>query len=322
MAKSPKNKTIVLTEEEKNYYSQKLLFQKDLFSLENIVNKTINADLFDVIDNLPDKFVDLMIIDPPYNLYKAFNTVKFSEMSIDNYSNWLDSWLKKLVRLLKDEASIYICGDWKTSTSIHLVGQKYFYVQNRITWERDKGRGALKNWKNNSEDIWFFTRSKKYTFNAEAVKHRRKVIAPYTDERKKPKDWEKTENGNFRLTYPSNLWNDITVPFWSMPENTEHPTQKPEKLIAKLILASSNEGDLVFDPFLGSGTTSVVAKKLNRRYLGVEKDFYFSCIAEKRLDLAENNKEIQGYLNGCFWERNTLNEILREKNEKNSNSTN
>jgi site-specific DNA-methyltransferase (adenine-specific) len=92
-----------------------------------------------------------------------------------------------------------------------------------------------------------------------------------------------------------------------MPENTEHPTQKPEKLIAKLILASCPEEGIVFDPFLGSGTTSVVAKKLNRHYCGVEINEYYSLLAEKRLLLAESNKNIQGYSDGVFWERNTLN---------------
>lgn len=94
---------------------------------------------------------------------------------------------------------------------------------------------------------------------------RRRVIAPYRLNGN-PKDWHESETGNFRDTAPSNFWDDISVPFWSMPENTDHPTQKPEKLIAKLVLASSEKGDLVFDPFLGSGTTSVVAKKLGRHY--------------------------------------------------------
>jgi site-specific DNA-methyltransferase (adenine-specific) len=91
-----------------------------------------------------------------------------------------------------------------------------------------------------------------------------------------------------------------------MPENTDHPTQKPEKLIAKLMLASSNPGDMVLDPFLGSGTTSVVAKKLGRRYLGIELDEIYCCLAEKRLELAEADSSIQGYHDGVFWERNSL----------------
>ncbi|MGB3137114.1 MAG: site-specific DNA-methyltransferase, partial [Nodosilinea sp.] len=98
----------------------------------------------------------------------------------------------------------------------------------------------------------------------------------------------------------------ITVPFWSMPENTDHPTQKPEKLIAKLILASSKADDVVLDPFLGSGTTSVVAKKLGRQYVGIEHDPDYCCLAEKRLALAAADSTIQGYSSGVFWERNTL----------------
>src|SRR6266566_301355 len=183
-------------------------------------------------------------------------------------------------------------------------------------WEREKGRGAMTNWKNCSEDIWFCTVSDEYVFNVEAVKLKRKVIAPYKDTNGNPKDWEQTENGDFRLTYPSNIWTDLTIPFWSMAENTDHPTQKPEKLLAKIILASSHPGQLVFDPFLGSGTTSVVAKKLGRRYVGVEIDEMYSCLAEKRLDLAEKDNSIQGYSQGVFWERNTLPEqrLIQQSN--------
>lgn len=108
------------------------------------------------------------------------------------------------------------------------------------------------------------------------------------------------------MTHPSNIWTDLTVPFWSMPENTDHPTQKPEKLLAKIILASSNPGDVVFDPFLGSGTTSVVARKLGRSFVGVEIDETYCCLAEKRLLMAASDRSIQGYRDGVFWERNSF----------------
>ena len=180
------------------------------------------------------------------------------------------------------------------------------HVQNRITWEREKGRGAKTNWKNNTEDIWFCTVGDDYHFDVDSVKLKRRVIAPYRTNNGEPKDWEEGENGNYRLTHPSNIWSDISVPFWSMPENTDHPTQKPEKLIAKLILASSRPHDLVFDPFLGSGTTAVVAKKLGRRFCGVELDRDYCCWALKRLKLAEVDRGIQGYSEGFFWERNSL----------------
>jgi len=303
--KASRNRTIVLSKEELNVFSGRIKKLTFPVSVDEIINSTIQQNIFDTIKYLPEKFIDLLIVDPPYNLDKVFNNLKFKEISIDKYSEWIDSFISKLIPCLKPEASIYFCGDWKSSTSIHLVLKKYFHVRNRITWEREKGRGAKTNWKNNSEDIWFATLSNKYTFNVEDVKLKRKVIAPYRDELRNPKDWQVESDGNYRLTYPANIMTDISVPFWSMPENTKHPTQKPEKLIAKLLLASSNVGDVVFDPFLGSGSTSVAAKKLNRKYIGVELDKEYACIAEKRLKLVDENNIIQGYEDGVFWERNS-----------------
>lgn len=303
-----RNKTITLSEKEIKHFKVKLYKPSQAAAHTEVENKIILGDLFQVIDYLPDNFVDLLFVDPPYNLTKNFNELNFKKRNHDEYEVWIDSWLSKLVRLLKPNASIYICGDWKSSSAIFNVGRKYFIPQNRITWEREKGRGAKTNWKNCLEDIWFFTKSKHYTFNVENVKMKRKVIAPYRDKSGRPKDWEENENGNYRITHPSNVWTDISIPFWSMAENTEHPTQKPEKLLAKIILASSNQGDIVFDPFLGSGTTAVAAKKLGRKYCGVEVDEYFCCLAEKRLELANKDKSIQGYSDGVFWERNTLKE--------------
>lgn len=266
---------------------------------------TIQGDCLDICKLLPPKFVDLLVLDPPYNLNKSFNGRKFAQRSVEAYTHWLDHVIGVLKPLLKQTASIYICGDWLSSASIFTVASSHFMVRNRITWEREKGRGSKTNWKNASEDIWFCTMSGSYTFNVDGVKLRRKVRAPYRHGDGTPKDWQATESGNFRDTHPSNLWTDITIPFWSMPENTDHPTQKSEKLIAKLILASSNPGDFVFDPFLGSGTTSVVAKKLGRRYLGIELDEEYSLLAERRLEIAETAPDVQGFSDNIFWERNT-----------------
>lgn len=300
------NKTLRLSKKEVQNYKTKLLKLETAYSAEQLTDKIINQDIFGAIKYLPDNFVDLLFIDPPYNLTKKFNDVSFKEMKNNEYEDWLESWLSKITLVLKENSSIYICGDWKSSAAIFKVGAKYFKVRNRITWEREKGRGANANWKNCSEDIWFFTNSNEYTFNVNKVKLRRKVLAPYRDEKRNPKDWGRNLDGNFRDTFPSNIWNDISVPFWSMPENTNHPTQKPEKLLAKIILASTNKGDLVFDPFIGSGTTAVVSKKLERKYVGIEVDELYCCLAEKRLELAEKDFRIQGYEDGVFWERNTL----------------
>lgn len=275
-------------------------------SLQDILDSTICQDLFTILPYLPSGGFDLIIADPPYNLTKTFNGNTFRKTDVGQYETWLTSWLPEMQRLLKPTGSIYVCGDWRSSTAIHRVLLGHFTIRNRISWEREKGRGARTNWKNNAEDIWFATCSGDYTFNVDTVKIKRRVIAPYTDKDGTPKDWENKAQGGYRMTYPSNIWTDITVPYWSMPENTDHPTQKPEKLVARIILASSNIGDVVFDPFVGSGTTSVVAKKLGRHYVGVDINRDFCCLAERRLELATTNRSIQGYTNGVFWERNTL----------------
>lgn len=305
-AKAPRNRTIELDNKQIALYAKRAIKLSVPVEAEAVTDKIILQDSLKAMNYLPEACVDLMIADPPYNLTKNFAGTTFKEMALKEYQKWLDRWLKKSVRILKPNASIYICSDWKTSIAIPEVAGKYFVLQNRISWEREKGRGSKNNWKNCLEDIWFFTKSETYTFNLDAVKIQRPVIAPYRDEKGLPKDWIDEGKSKFRYTHPSNIWTDISIPFWSMPENTPHPTQKPEKLIAKLILASSNEGDVVFDPFLGSGTTAVVAKKLGRRYIGIEREKEYAALAEKRLEMADENKEIQGFENGIFKARNQV----------------
>ncbi|GJQ61387.1 MAG: methyltransferase [Melioribacteraceae bacterium] len=316
-SRAPGNRTIVLSEDEIKTLSPKIIHTE---SLKNKIkpDTILCGDIFEAIKFVPENSVDLLFLDPPYNLSRKFESNVFNKTTEEKYTEWFDSWFKLLMPSLKDDASVYVCGDWKTSISIYQVIKNYLKVRNRITWEREKGRGAKTNFKNSHEDIWFATKSDNYTFNLDDIKMKRKVLAPYR-ENGKPKDWDESADGNFRLTHPSNFWNDISVPFWSMPENTDHPTQKPEKLVAKLILASTNENDVVFDPFLGSGTTAVVAKKLNRRYYGVELSEEYNMLSYKRLEMAENDTSIQGYFDGVFWERNTLSAQKKEKVDGKSN---
>ena len=280
------------------------LFDGVTVSHGQATNAVVHGDAFDVLPRLTEKSFDLLFADPPYNLAKNFGTNTFKKLTSDDYEQWLHSWLRLCVPLLTNTASVYVCGDWRSGSAIERVASRYFKLRNRITWEREKGRGAKMNWKNASEDIWFFTVSDDYTFNLDAVKQRRRVLAPYK-ENGHPKDWQESQAGNFRDTHPSNVWTDISVPFWSMPENTDHPTQKPEKLLAKIILASTNPGDMVLDPFAGSGTTAVAAKKLCRKFIAIESDEKYCLLALKRLQLADDDRSIQGFSDGVFWERNS-----------------
>jgi len=304
--RAPRNRTLTLTDVERARLLPQITTEVPSSRVNVPVTGTILGDYRNWVEILPLGHVDLLFLDPPYNLTKSFNGKKFSRRSIDDYTNWLDDVISSLKPLLRPTATIYICGDWLTSHSIFEAASNHFVVRNRITWEREKGRGAEANWKNSSEDIFFCTMSDIYTFNVDAVKMRRRVLAPYTHSNGEPKDWVRNPAGNFRDTHPSNIWTDITVPFWSMSENTDHPTQKGEKLLAKLLLASTNPGDFVLDPFLGSGTASVVAKKLRRRFLGIEIDEQYCLLAARRLEIAETDTTIQGTSGRIFWERNSL----------------
>jgi site-specific DNA-methyltransferase (adenine-specific) len=301
--RAPRNRTLDVADNEVIDLRNRLIH--DVTCLGDAENKIVCGDAFEVLAKLSGKRkFNMLFADPPYNLSKNFGKEGFRERPSADYEAWLDSWLKLCIPLLKPTASVYICGDWRSSSAIQRVGSKYFKLQNRITWEREKGRGAKANWKNTAEDIWFFTVSDEFTFNLDAVKQRRRVLAPYK-ENGEPKGWTRGKSGSYRDTHPSNIWTDISVPFWSMPENTDHPTQKPEKLLAKVILASTNAGDLILDPFAGSGTTAVTAKKLGRNFVVIESDEKHCILAQKRLDLAESDKTIQGFSDGVFWERNS-----------------
>jgi site-specific DNA-methyltransferase (adenine-specific) len=266
----------------------------------------ILGDALAVLPRLPPASVDLIVADPPYNIDKDFGSVRGKKMEKREYEEYTFSWLRAARPLLKSDAGVYLCCDWRCSGSVERALERSgLILQNRITWEREKGRASSGNWKGAHEDVWFATVSKKHRFYADAVRLRRRVRAPYRDGDGRPKDWTEDSGGRYRDTAASNLWTDLSVPFWSMSENTSHPTQKPEKLVAKLVLASSRKGDLVLDPFLGSGTTAVVARKLGRRFIGIEADAEHCLTALRRLELAELDSRIQGYEDGIFWERNS-----------------
>ncbi len=305
--RASRNQTLVCKQEEIDRLSTDICCVDNPVSIEDIIGKVIAGDIFNVAENLPKGFVDCLILDPPYNLSKNYNGNFFKEKDKNSYRKWFHQVIELLIPTLKSTATVYVCSDWKTSVLIAPILEAHFHVHNRITWEREKGRGAKSNWKNNTEDIWFCTVSDDYYFDVDSVKLKRRVIAPYRVNGK-PKDWNEEEKGNYRLTYPSNIWTDISIPFWSMPENTDHPTQKPEKLIAKLILASTKKGDFILDPFLGSGTTAVVARKLDRNFCGIEINKEYCCWALKRLETNASDPIIQGYADGVFWERNSLTE--------------
>ena len=162
--KAPRNKTIDISVEEGREYLERCLQLSA--PTEHVLDKTLLGDSLEVMGLLPRGFVDLAIIDPPYNLYKDFGGNKFSRMGEEAYEEYTEKWLCALLPLMKETGSIYVCCDWQCSAAIARVLGKHLHIQNRITWQREKGRGAKANWKNCAEDIWFATVSKDYSFNA------------------------------------------------------------------------------------------------------------------------------------------------------------
>jgi site-specific DNA-methyltransferase (adenine-specific) len=238
-----RNRTITLSQAEKEFYSKNLIHIYKAAYVNTIENKIINQDVFEALGLLPNGFADLLILDPPYNLTKTFDSITFRKKSIAKYAEWFESLLVELLAKLKNNASVYVCSEWQSSTAVHLVLEKHLKVRNRITWEREKGRGAKRNWKNASEDIWFATVCDDYVFNVADVKLKRRVLAPYTDINGAPKDWQDSSAGQ------------------------------------------------------------------------IEKEY--CLLAAKRLHLAELDTTIQGYSDGVFWERNTLN-VQKQPSVKNS----
>ncbi|MXZ20303.1 MAG: site-specific DNA-methyltransferase, partial [Caldilineaceae bacterium SB0665_bin_25] len=145
-ARAPRNRTITLSDAERELYDSRLLSLDGPVQLDAILDRTIHQNTLRILDFLPPRFADLIFVDPPYNISKQFRGNTFTARSLEAYEEWLAGWLPQLGGLLKPNGSLYMCGDWRSSAAIHRLAQRHFIVQNRITWEREKGRGAKANW--------------------------------------------------------------------------------------------------------------------------------------------------------------------------------
>lgn len=287
--KAPRNRGVFLTPDDfKKYIPDTLPDGSEQIAIEQTIDRIFNSDAITGMARLPEASFDLIFADPPYFGREKDFGEGTNKMSLDEYAVWSEQWIKQAMRLLKPQGSMYVCCDWRFAGLLQNILSKYLTIKNRITWLREKGRGGRRNWKEDMEDIWFAVKGEKYTFNLDAVKLRKPIVAPYRDGNKRPKDWNENAGEPYRYTCPPNIWLDAVVPFWSMPEDTSHPAQKPEKLVERIVLASSNPGDKVFDPFMGSGTTAVASKRLGRSFTGFELNGEYVRLALKRLDMLKN----------------------------------
>ncbi|HHY18920.1 MAG TPA: site-specific DNA-methyltransferase [Firmicutes bacterium] len=193
---SNRNKTLAMEPGDENIYIPKPLPEKEL------TPGIYWGEALQALKRIEDQSIQAVFADPPYfGKQKAFGRTVPNVW--EEYSIWTLEWLKEAYRVTKDTGSLYVCCDWSYSGKIQdLIEKAGFITINRITWKRDKGRGALKNWKNNMEDIWFAVKDEeKYHFDVTKVKVKKKVIAPYRDDKGRPKDWLEEDGQKYRLVF-------------------------------------------------------------------------------------------------------------------------
>lgn len=227
------------------------------------------GDALELLKNVPSASVDVVIADPPYNLGKNYgNNHDLKEH--DEYLEFSKKWLQEARRVLKDDGTIYVFMGVRFISYLYEILERQLDMSfnSWITWFYTQGIGKKKGFSPRHDDILMFTKNEKFKFNL--------------DEIKVPQKYYRARN-NMRGANPGNVW-EFSHVHYSNKNRKPHPTQKPEGIIERMILASSDEGDLILDPFAGSGTTLRVAQQLNRRCIGFEINPDYIEMIKERLE--------------------------------------
>jgi len=243
------------------------------------------GDCLEVLPKLQDGSVDLIFADPPYNIGKKFGDFVDQWPSDEDYSEWCKKWLDLCVAKLKDNGSLYVMCSTQCMPYLDLYLRRRMHVLSRIVWHYDSsGVQAKRYFGSLYEPILFCVKDEsKYTFNGESI-----LVEAKTGAQRKLIDYRKPIPAPYNTKkVPGNVWSLPRVRY-RMGEYEEHPSQKPEALLERIILASSNPGDLVLDPFGGTFTTSAVARRLGRRSIGIESQEKYVGIGLRRLEIAQS----------------------------------
>lgn len=247
------------------------------------------GDSIEALKNINDKSIDMIFADPPYSIRKAdWDTFKNQKEYID----FSISWIKEASRVLKDTGTMYVCGFTEILADIHHYAMEYFYSCRWLIWHYKNKANLGNDWGRSHESILCLRKSKQFTMNMDNIR------IPYNAHTLKYPTRPQAETSNFSKSKTNKTWQpnplgakakdviEIPTTCNGMGEKTPHPTQKPEELVRKFILASSNIGDVVLDPFVGSGTTSVCAKQLARKWIGIDQNKEYLDWATERLKKA------------------------------------
>lgn len=271
----------------------------------------ILGDSIKVMKNIKDKSINLIFADEPYNIGKDFGNNKDSWSTTKSYIEWNKIWIDEAMRILDDNGTLYLMTATQYMPYIDIYMQENYHVLSRIIWSYDSsGVQSKKMFGSLYEPILMVTKSNKskYTFNAEDI-----MVEAKTGSKRKLIDYRKTPPQPYNTEkVPGNVWEMTRVRF-RMKEYEQHPTQKPESLLERIIKASSNEGDIVLDPFAGTFTTGAVAKKYNRKFIGIDLNPEYLKIGIRRLEINDvyNGLELEKKK-----ERLTMNKSKKDHSEE------
>ncbi len=253
--------------------------------------KLWQGDSIEWLKSLETETIDLVFADPPYNIKKAdWDTFESQE----KYINWSMLWIKEAARLLKPTGSLYICGFSEILADLKHPASRYFKSCKWLVWHYKNKANLGKDWGRSHESILLFRKSKKFTLNVDNIRipygehtlkyptHPQAESSQYGNGKNGKKTWEPNPLG----AKPKDVI-EIPTTCNGMHEKTPHPTQKPEELLRKIILASSNEGDIIIDPFCGSGTTPVCSEQLKRKWQACDLSSKYLDWAVNRIELVE-----------------------------------
>lgn len=250
----------------------------------NEAKTIIQGDALTELKKLPAESVDLIFADPPYNIGKNFDGL-IEAWKEDLFIDWLFEVIAECHRVLKKQGSMYIMNSTENMPFIDLQCRKLFTIKSRIVWSYDSsGVQAKKHYGSMYEPILMMVKdAKNYTFNGDAI-----LVEAKTGSQRALIDYRKNPPQPYNhQKVPGNVW-DFPRVRYLMDEYENHPTQKPEALLKRIILASSNPGDIVLDPFAGSFTTGAVAVASGRKFIGIEINSEYIKMGLRRLDVTSH----------------------------------
>lgn len=236
------------------------------------VNKVYLGDCIEIMKTFPDECIDLIFADPPYNIGMKYDKWQ-DNLEYEKYINWSEKWLTEAYRILKKTGSIYVAIGDEFAAEIVLIMKKLgLYMRNWIIWYYTFGQHQNRKFCRSHTHILYFVKDlKKFTFNANKIRIPSARQLVYKDKRANPLG-----------RIPDDVWCFSRVCGTFKERIADHPCQMPEAILERIILASSNPGDIVLDPFGGTGTTAIVAKKLGRNFITIEiSENYYNLIIKR-----------------------------------------